>query len=313
MACCNYIHKSAAHYYRSQISPVEKASRRQQWKDLHAIADKMLPKVRDAFIAAISEIKDQVSLKALEAAAQTGDVNTVLRVIDDLGIENKFNDLTDELRDGFEAAGIKAIDHLPKSIRANARFDLLNPRSVRFLRNYNFNLIQSISNEAREGIRSVIITAFEEGGHPYQQAKEIKQFIGLTARQQRAVNTYSKTLEKEGRAADQIKRMTERYYQRQLKYRATNIARTETIRAANIGQNELWNQLADDGLIERSTTKKIWVVTDDDRLCPICEAIPDDNADGVPIDGDFDTDVGPLSEPPAHPQCRCALALDFED
>jgi hypothetical protein len=292
---------------------IEKASKRQNWRDLHDIADKMKPKVKAAFIAAVQQIKDSITLKDLEAAIETGNVGRVINVFDDAGIDSKLQGVTDELQAGFAAAGKKSIEHLPKKLQSEARFDLLNGRSVAFLRDYKFNLIRSISRDTREGIRSTIIHAFEEGGHPRAQARDIMKYVGLTGRQEGAVERYYKMLVKEGRTPEQIERMTERFSQRQLKYRAETIARTETIRAANAGQTQLWLQLADDGLMERRSARKIWIVTPDDRLCPICEDIAASNEDGVPIDGGFLSEDGLIEDPPAHPNCRCATGLVFND
>jgi hypothetical protein len=89
--------------------------------------------------------------------------------------------------------------------------------------------------------------------------------------------------------------------------RATSIARTETIAAANEGQREAWLQAEDQGLLNSEEVERVWIITDDDRLCPICEALDGATAD---LGGTFDSeDVGPLTGPPAHPLCRCAQGL----
>ncbi len=52
-------------------------------------------------------------------------------------------------------------------------------------------------------------------------------------------------------------------------------------------------------------------MTPDDRLCPLCELVPDLNPDGVGLDEPFQTAAGPVMYPPAHPLCRCAVTLHF--
>jgi hypothetical protein len=49
--------------------------------------------------------------------------------------------------------------------------------------------------------------------------------------------------------------------------RAELIARTETMRASNEGQQEAWDQAVEEGLLTGNEQQE-WIVTPDDRLCP---------------------------------------------
>lgn len=105
--------------------------------------------------------------------------------------------------------------------------------------------------------------------------------------------------------------MVQRYYERALRHRAKNIARTETLRASNAGQQELWRQAAEQGYLKPERTRRKWIVTPDDRLCEYCKDIRVRNEDGVPLDEPFEAEDGPVDYPPAHPSCRCATGLLF--
>jgi SPP1 gp7 family putative phage head morphogenesis protein len=87
--------------------------------------------------------------------------------------------------------------------------------------------------------------------------------------------------------------------------RAETIARTETIAASNRGQQEAWDQAVEEGLLTGNETQE-WITTPDDRTCPICEPLDGVN---VALGEQFDTELGKVDGPPAHPRCRCALAL----
>jgi SPP1 gp7 family putative phage head morphogenesis protein len=100
-----------------------------------------------------------------------------------------------------------------------------------------------------------------------------------------------------------ILKRTQQYAERLLRKRAIAIARTETVTASNEGQRQLWLQAQAAGELEPTALKE-WIVTDDDRLCPIC----------APLEGD----VAPINEPyprsglmgpPAHIQCRCGQGI----
>ena len=276
---------------------------------LHRIADKAQPKVAKMFTTAIGKLRSEAKVKALQSALEAGNTPQMLRI---LGIENMGKELeafTSELRDVFSKSSVALRSSLPKEITSKLSFDLLNESSVRRLREYGGALITGITESTRKGIIDTIEIAFRKGGTTFQQAKQIRNSIGLTPRQAAAVENFRAMLIAEGRAPAQIKRMTNKYYQRQLNFRAKTIARTETIRASNAGQREIWSQAAEQGLLDENSVRRGWVVTPDDRLCPICEPIPEMNPDGVPLNGLFDTPNGPMEGPPAHPNCRCAEAI----
>ena len=77
--------------------------------------------------------------------------------------------------------------------------------------------------------------------------------------------------------------------------RAKTIARTEVMRATNFASVEAYKQ-------SKFVTAKEWLTALDERTCEIC--LPLDGV-SVPLNKSFDTSVGALDAPPAHPNCRC--------
>lgn len=237
--------------------------------------------------------------------------------------------------------GVEKADPEPfsTSIGVQVSLNRLNPEAVAWLQNYTFALIREVSDEAIEAVRDTILEAFREGGHPYEQARTIRNVVGLTRSQAAAVRNFRRMLEsqafdqaltrelrdkrfdptllkliqsKQALSKGRIDQMTERYYQRYLKYRAEMISRTESLRASNSGQNELWRQAADQGLLDRDRGRRMWVVARDERLCEICREIPRMNPDGVKLGETFKTSRGPIEFPPAHVSCRCTCVIRFK-
>jgi SPP1 gp7 family putative phage head morphogenesis protein len=305
------------------------------------VAERLEGKIRDAFIAAIAVLKDKINLEDLAEAMATGTTDTVIGMlnIDDAlanamkgaGLEAGEASVRGAIQQTFAAGAKAAILQLPKQIQVDLSFNLMNPESVKFLEAYEFNLIQQVTQDMVAAIRQVIARAFQEGGHPYEQAREIRTMIGLTARQEQAVENYRTALEsgnysqaldralRDGRydrgllnaiaqnkplVQERIDAMVDRYSARYVKYRAETIARTESLRAANKGQRALWGQAKEQGLLPAEVLRR-WIAIGDDRTCPIC-----DDLDGseVGMDEEFD---GGILEPPAHPDCRCSLGLSF--
>lgn len=201
--------------------------------------------------------------------------------------------------------------------------------AANYLRSYELQFAGGISTQARENVRQILIDAVSSGVGPKKTAQSIQDTIGLTPQQLRAVENYRRALESGQYASarqltlrdkrfdrsmkpgvplkpEQIDRMVQRYVERQLRYRAQMIARTETIRALNQGQIEAWRQAQQQGLIRGM--REQWLPGPE--ACPQCDSIPPMNPWGVDIGEPFVTPYGPLAAPPAHPNCRCALGLE---
>ena len=306
------------------------------------VASKLEGKLRDAFLRAVKSLKDSVSLDALVEAIKTNDANQAMAI---LAIDTKFvaalngvgqdvgvQSFRSALQSAFAAGAETAEKELPLSIGAKLSFNLMNPETVSFLEQYTFPLIQQISANTREAIRDVIVDAFKTGGHPFDQARRIKTFIGLTSKQSKAVMNYEKALSnsdtlsqalnrqlRDGRfdssiqramrmnrglSQDQIDRMTDRYRERFIQYRAQTIARTESLRASNKGQRALWKQAKSQGLLDRNVQRRL-IVSGDDATCEICSSMEDElvGLDEPFSDGSMD--------PPIHTDCRCSVGLVF--
>jgi SPP1 gp7 family putative phage head morphogenesis protein len=148
-------------------------------------------------------------------------------------------------------------------------------------------------------------------------ARQIKETgIGLTPRLAQAVRNFEERLVEQGLSEETIFTRTKDYYGRLLNYRAKMIADTESIMAVNQGQFELWDQAADEGFFDRTQSGRMWVVTPDDKVCSICRPM-----DGkiIPFNDMYEvihyTETGRVTAmtqvltPPAHPNCRCAMAF----
>jgi hypothetical protein len=322
------------------LRPVAKAGPEDEpeFKWLHDIADSAAPEVRRRFLEAIKSIRGTVKEAKLRAALETGNVDAVMRV---LGLDRDLGAIEPGLLKPLEAtvheAGAAALDATPAIANATRggqlalRFDAVNPHTVQSVRTYGFNLIRQVTDDTRDGIRAIVSNALEFGGHPAEQARQIRSLIGLTENQADAVANFRRLLVSRDRGAldralrdrrfdgtlrrvisdpaadalsdEQIDRMVERYASRMLDFRATNIARTESINAARLGTQGAWVQATENGLLVRSKVRQGWMVTPDDRLCIYCAEVPLLNPEGVRLGEQFQTALGPVDGPTLHPNC----------
>ncbi len=207
-------------------------------------------------------------------------------------------------------------------------FEVNNPEASNWAATKSSADITRISNKTRLAIQRQINRAFVEGFPVEKAARNIRRSIGLLPAQTDAVSAFEvemrarrrgrgirragktfagpRTVPRGGYTEQQIARAVTRYEDRLLAQRALNIARTETIAASNEGQRQLWLQAQKAGALP-ADVERIWIVTPDDALCPVCRGMIGQR---TTLNGTFSTGrFGPVKGPPAHPSCRCATGL----
>lgn len=210
-------------------------------------------------------------------------------------------------------------------------FDLYTPEVQAALREAQDDLIRQLEQDARDTIEQIVTSGAMEGLGAADIVADIRSFIGLTDTQAQAVLNYrgmletldSTALQRQLRnstmddlvraaidsgsflEADVIDQMVSDYTENYLDYRASTIAQTESVRAVNSGLHEAYSQAISRGALPDDAVKREWQLGD--SPCPICESIPDNNPDGVGVDEDFDSDEGPVDDPPVHPNCMCSV------
>jgi SPP1 gp7 family putative phage head morphogenesis protein len=155
-----------------------------------------------------------------------------------------------------------------KPVDIRMQFDATSPHAVAWIQEHAAETVDGITKATRQAIADSVERALTEQFSIDDLIKEISDDIG---------------------DAD----------------RAEVIARTETMRASNQGLLESWDQATDKGLLTGSELK-VWIVTPDDRLCPICEPLDEEKRE---LDDTFNVDGDEIDGPPAHPRCRCTLGL----
>lgn len=167
---------------------------------------------------------------------------------------------------------------------------------------------RAVTKETKAALRSVVVRAFHEQIPPYDAARTIKSLIGLDERRAHAAMNYRDSLVNSGTSLERVNALVDKYALKLLGQRAMTIARTETMQALNEGAVDAWSQAQDEGFLTPKATKE-WIVTPDDITCvTICD--PMDGAT-APLDGTFHLPSGEdVEEPPAHPNCRCTLAVN---
>ena len=272
---------------------------------LTRLAGRMEPAMRDAFLAAVRGAAGVVDLEALAGAVASGRMSSV-------EAQAQLGRLPADLRAALQpvlgrtfALGVAAgAEAAGTAAGLTYGFDLVNPESILWVRTHAAKLVTEVGDSTRQAVRDLVEVGVAEGRAPDVLARQIREVLGLRSDQVAAVERFRARLLGQGVDADRIAARTAKYADAQLHARALMVARTETIAASNEGQQALWRAAAAAGDLAPSETRRVWVVTRDDRLDEeICE--PLDGAEAE-LGGVF---PGGYMNPPAHPNCLPAGAL----
>lgn len=247
-------------------------------------------------------------------------------------------------RDAMRAAAEATARTAPVSL-GQVRFDRTNPKALAFARRHLSQWVTEVTDTQRRAIRREIARGFRDQRTVRETGVALRKVIGLTDSQAQTVGRFRREHlpDMNARAVDgrrllstqrkrlrqlqsrfptaetpftpaEIRKLSEKYRQRIVARRAQSIAQTETIRASAAGQEAMWDQMADRGLVKRDLMRVHWVVTKDSRTECSCLSIPQLNPKGVPLGGSFkmrDCKTGEIHKVrrpgDPHPRCRCGL------
>lgn len=287
--------------------PKPKTKVKNAWKAkrVDALALKMRSVVSLDLLNGIQTFKKRISPEALMEAWKNGQYEHLDGFIPWDDLHKDLNPAAKRIRRGlFDASGI-AISQLPAPVSRHLRWDAENPRLRNFVDKRIGNLIVGIQHDTRVLVRNLITRSFREALTPRDVAQELIGSIGLHPRYETALRNYKRFViyESGEKNPDNQQKLINRYETKLLKSRAMTIGRTEVRQATNVGQRLVWTEAANQGLINKATAKRVWVVDGDP--CPECE----------PLDGTETT----LDEPypggyepgEVHPNCECIEILEL--
>lgn len=285
-----------------QFYPARQFTERSDTLIIQRIADQMVARFRAQFLGGLDLITEGILRQQLIEALLRSNILGALEAV-------QFPNFAATLSPIVEGMLTETIKKSAKALATPAdiavgpfglKFDIINPRAVEFIRSRAAELVTRVSTDTRLVLRELIDRAFMEGIPPAKLARLIEQHVGLLPKHAKAVHNLRLRLLADGMPQAQIDKLTERYTKKLLRYRATNIARTETMRASNQGQDLLWRDRAAKGLFDIDTAKRVWIASDP---CPVCMELNGKEA------GFNKTFSGGYDMPPIHPSCKCTLGL----
>lgn len=290
--------------------------------EIVAIAERFEPRLKGALLKAFEALRLPTS--QIQRALESQGLEGVMALFD--SIEDKVAlGIRDELQAAIRESGRVTVGLMPSAavLNPNFAFNTLNPVTVDFIRNYELNLIHQVSEGTRNAIRNKLRRDIIAGNNPRRTASEVKQTVGLTARQELAIENYRRALteldplalERELRDKrydgtvrralrqktplnpKQIDSMVARYREKFIRHRATTISRTESMRAVTVGQQASVKQMLASRAIDEQLIRRFWVNTKDKRTRDAHRLVPSMNPEGVAFGESYKTSLGPLAFP----------------
>jgi hypothetical protein len=292
---------------------VETPSRVEAWQLLHREADRAYPQLRELWRVVFTDMQDAVDTEAMRAALRSGNIFNVERLLapawQEVSSEARLP-LQALLRETAQRSAEAVLPATEAALGAEiaVQFGVVVPQALTAIETYVGTQIVSIGETTLQSVRAVIRSGFAQGRSMTQMMRDLEAFVGLTPRQTQALETLRQRLLDAGQTRAQAQAQVARAARRALQLRVESIARTESIYASLEGQQQLWQEAQRQGTLDPERFRRTWLVTPDDRLClTTCAPIPGMNQNGVRLGEPFQTPVGPVMHPPAHPMCRCAV------
>lgn len=217
-------------------------------------------------------------------------------------------DPSDLLEGGFWAASGITAEYLAEVITTSTEvsFVLTDPNALKWIEQYAADEIVAISDSQREAVKEIVLAGYRDGITYQEQARMIRQIVGLDPRRAIAVTNLENRLRKKGKfSEDQIAKKSAKYAKRLLNQRARTIAVQEAVTAAAQGFYETTKGAVGRGILDPQKYAGYRIVTGDERLCPHCSALAGETRelpDGVYRSTGSHT-------PKVHVLCRCVEGI----
>lgn len=311
---------------------------------IEALIGRLERRIRVRFLEQLALIRDQTTIRTIQRLILEGNLEGVVEAVNAVSAARIGATGTQ----AYVTSGQEAAAFISGALNVAVDFDQINFRAVQAMQANQLRLVNGFTQTQTQVTRRALIDGIERGINPRAIAREIKDSIGLTPRQLQFVQNYRRALESgdlsaldrrlrdarfdrtvrsafaDGRALtrDQVDKMVGRYRQRWIAHRATVISRTEALRSAHEGTQEMYRQGIESGLLNPETLVRRWIPTPDDRTRDPHRAEGMQTIEVVGVDTPFITGLGSaLLHPgdtsfgaPAEDviQCRCALTTRFQ-
>lgn len=164
-------------------------------------ASTLTPELASRELRAFDLIRQSLTEAELARAIESGQVDALIAdLLSDKRLDPALVTLRARLDQGLKDAAAAEARNLPSRLTPGV-FDRLSPQVLEAARTLDTRVVQGIKDELRETVRQTIVDGIAAGRHPRVVATRIRQYVGLTPNQAKAVENFRAELETGDRAA----------------------------------------------------------------------------------------------------------------
>ena len=272
--------------------------------DLQKVENKAIDELNDRFRASVRKTIKETDWSDIERRLQSmqeaGDVADA--------VSWQSYDPREYLeQDLFPVASDLMAEHIADVVAkgSSLSFTVTDPNALKWLKEYGAEEIKYLSDSQRQAIKDIVLRGYQDGITYQQQAREIRECIGLDPRRAEVLRKYSENLFAKGKSEAEVWRLMEKKGGALLTQRARTIAIQE---ATTAGARAFYETTADAckrGILDPNIYEGYRIVTGDERLCEKCSGLAGE-ARKLP-DGSYQSS-GSVT-PKLHTICRCVEGI----
>ena len=305
------------------------------YKRLERLIAQQAPQFAKGFRVLIAQMKKDLDLNVIADLLQRGRLEDAFQVA-----LRRAPEVSGLYLNSYVAAAQSTATWLNRNLQnIYVNFDGTNPNAAAVMRAERLRLIREVSAAQRETTRAALTRGIQEGANPIQQARNFRDSLGLTRKQDEIIANYKRQLERGDRALferalrdkrfdgqvrraiergepltrTQINRMVDRYRERFIAHRAKTIGRTEAMRAVHAGKEEMFRQAIEAGELNPENMTREWNTRQDNRLRDSHDAM---HGQVIPFKDSFVSGKGNRAQNPGafgvaeeDINCRCTVGV----
>lgn len=176
--------------------------RKSQRQIIEELLSRFAPRIQQAFLEAIAELRNGITLRLIAERLERGDIPGAIEA---LNIEPEaFSRVEIALLEAYNAGGQATVENLPRITDPEGRpiifrWGVRNLAAEQELREHAAAMVRGITQDAREGLRTVMAEGMVRGNNPRATAREVVGhrnratntreggYLGLTSQQMETV------------------------------------------------------------------------------------------------------------------------------
>lgn len=291
------------------------AARSPLWQQQQRLAAALAPQMQQGWYATVMALRQALPTTDLQDALLGGQSIVITYALTVLWDELVSAEVQQWLLPLVYLQIADLLRMLTPSVRAlqvpdsRLRLTTSTPALQTALSTYVDTLLHTLADRAVTALSMRVQQGLDAGQSVPDLIRTIRNAVGLTVTQAASLDTYHTSLLEEGVPEAQAQGQVRLRSERALRLHAELFGATVSMDAIHTMTQTFWQEQVAAGALNPDEVRRLWVIDGTTACAAICAPIPALNPHGVRLTEPFQTPIGELMGPTAHPRCRCTLAL----